>query len=141
MEQQIGTEQINQVPADIQPFKQIAKIGDFEISPCKKEMNLEDKSSYRKLELTSAQKIQISGLLQHLPQAVTAGTSLYREISRRIAAYAYCSETGRIWLNDSWWQWFLCWECIVLLHVCTGGSYGCIYCDVSGYRTVFSETD
>ena len=73
MEQQIETEQINQVPADIQLFKQIAKIGDFEISPCKKEMNLEDKSSYRKLELTSAQKIQISGLLQHLPQATMTG--------------------------------------------------------------------
>ena len=73
MEQQIRTEQINQVPADIQLFKQIAKIGDFEISLCKKEMNLEDKSSYRKLELTAAQKIQISGLLQHLPQAATAG--------------------------------------------------------------------
>lgn len=73
MEQQIGTEQINQVPADVQLFEQIAKIGDFEISPCKKEMNLEDKSSYRKLELTSAQKIQISGLLQQLPQAATVG--------------------------------------------------------------------
>ena len=73
MEQQIGTEQINQVPADVQLFEQIAKIGDFEISPCKKEMNLEDKSSYRKLELTSAQKIQISGLLQQLPQATTMG--------------------------------------------------------------------
>lgn len=46
---------------------------EFKIMPCEANMELVDKKNFEKLNLTSAQKMQISELLQHVPTAATAG--------------------------------------------------------------------
>lgn len=46
----------------------------FEIAPCDMNYDFEDKSRFHKLELTSAQKMQMSGLMQQIPGTVSAGT-------------------------------------------------------------------
>jgi len=52
-------------------FQNIKENGDFEILPCN---TIADKTGLTKLELTSAQKIQVSALLQQLPLIAASGT-------------------------------------------------------------------
>lgn len=51
-------------------FAAMQEAGSFTITPCKNAVNL---SQCRKLELSSAQKMQINALLQHIPSAMAAG--------------------------------------------------------------------
>lgn len=46
----------------------------FQIVPCDMSYDFEDKSRFHKLSLTSAQKMQMSGLVQQLPGAASAAT-------------------------------------------------------------------
>lgn len=48
----------------------IIKSENFEIVPCSEIIDIESKSDFQKLKLTSSQKIQMGGLLQHLPAVV-----------------------------------------------------------------------
>lgn len=50
----------------------VAVSGNFEIIPCDKMTDIENKPGIKKLELTSSQKIQIGGLMQQLPAVVAA---------------------------------------------------------------------
>lgn len=50
----------------------IAVSGNFEIKPCDKITDIENRPGFRKLELTTSQKIQIGGLLQQLPTVMAA---------------------------------------------------------------------
>ena len=51
----------------------IAVSGNFEITPCEQIADIESKTSFKKMELTSAQKIQIGGLTQQLPAIMATG--------------------------------------------------------------------
>lgn len=46
----------------------------YEIMSCEQIADIDNKSGFKKLELTSAQKIQIGGLLQQMPAIVAADT-------------------------------------------------------------------
>ena len=50
----------------------VAVSGNFEIIPCDKMTDIENKPGIKKLELTSSQKIQMGGLMQQLPAVVAA---------------------------------------------------------------------
>lgn len=52
----------------------LEKSGDFEIVSCEENFELEDKRHFTKLEVGSAQKMQISALIQHVPSTIAAGT-------------------------------------------------------------------
>lgn len=47
--------------------------GDFGIVPCEQITDIESRKEYKKLELTSSQKIQMGGLLQQFPAALATG--------------------------------------------------------------------
>lgn len=47
--------------------------GNFEIMPCEQIVDIKSRSEFEKLEMTSAQKIQMSGLLQQLPAVIATG--------------------------------------------------------------------
>lgn len=48
--------------------------GNFEVVPCEQIADIETRPGFKKLELTSAQKIQIGGLVQQFPLTFAAGT-------------------------------------------------------------------
>lgn len=50
------------------------KTANFEIAPCDMNYDFEDKNRFHKLNLTSAQKMQMSGLMQQIPSAMSAAT-------------------------------------------------------------------
>lgn len=52
----------------------VAISGNFEIIPCDKMADIESNPRFKKLELTSSQKIQMGGLIQQLPAVAAAGT-------------------------------------------------------------------
>ncbi len=54
-------------------FKEILKRGQVEIQPCDTNNNFDDENHFKKLELTSGQKMQISELFQHIPEIVASG--------------------------------------------------------------------
>lgn len=54
----------------------------FEIAPCDMNYDFEDKSRFRKLELTSSQKMQMSGLMQQIPNAASASTIAQAYVAR-----------------------------------------------------------
>lgn len=51
----------------------IAVSGNFEITPCEQIADIESKTGFKKLTLTSAQKIQMGGLIQQLPSVMATG--------------------------------------------------------------------
>lgn len=55
-------------------FLQVQNQGNFQITPCKANIDFDDKKRFQMLKLNNEQKMQISELLQHIPTAVTAGT-------------------------------------------------------------------
>ncbi|MBR4334023.1 MAG: hypothetical protein IKP72_15200 [Clostridia bacterium] len=57
-----------------QAFEMIEADADFAIAPCEKFLDFDDKSKYTKLQINDAQKMQLSALIQHTPQAIAAGT-------------------------------------------------------------------
>ena len=50
----------------------LQKIADFSIEPCDASVMLSDKSRFSQVRLNSIQKMQLSNLMQHIPQAVSA---------------------------------------------------------------------
>lgn len=46
----------------------------FSIAPCERNYDFDDKSRFHKLNLTSSQKMQMSGLMQQIPNATSAAT-------------------------------------------------------------------
>ena len=55
-------------------LKLIEQKANFEIVPCDMSYDFDDKSRFHKLSLTSAQKMQMSGLVQQLPNAASTAT-------------------------------------------------------------------
>lgn len=55
-------------------LKLMEQSANFEIVPCEMNYDFEDKSRFCKLSLTSAQKMQMSGLVQQLPNAASTAT-------------------------------------------------------------------
>lgn len=55
-------------------FDDLEAISDFQIKPYDGLLDLEDTTRFTKLGLSSGQKMQISGLLQQLPQTIATGT-------------------------------------------------------------------
>ena len=53
-------------------FDELRKQGSFDISPCTNITNIDDNPKYKKLELTSGQKMQMSSIVNNLPKIVTA---------------------------------------------------------------------
>lgn len=53
-------------------FESVSKFSDFEITPQETQIALEDNSRYKKLEINSGQKMQISLLLQQIPQMLAS---------------------------------------------------------------------
>lgn len=53
-------------------FQYLQEQGDFKILPCESAGGFNNNSQYEKLELSTEQKIQITGLLQHVPMAAAA---------------------------------------------------------------------
>ena len=76
------TTQKNHFPAEEEPvalgaaqlFQLMEEKGAFELLPYESPLDLDDPAHFTKLELSSAQKIHISALLQQVPLAMTAGT-------------------------------------------------------------------
>ena len=55
-------------------FRELEQSGKFDISPCDDITNIEDNPKFKKIELSSAQKIQMSALASQLPAVVAANT-------------------------------------------------------------------
>ena len=53
-------------------FESVSKFSDFEITPQETQIALEDNSRYKKLEINSGQKMQISLLIQQIPQMLAS---------------------------------------------------------------------
>ena len=51
-------------------FELMKTTANFDIAPCKKDVDLEDASKFTKLHVSSGQKAQLNALLQHVPQAL-----------------------------------------------------------------------
>lgn len=64
-----------------QTLQQLKNTGSLEIEPCKKTLDFEDKNRFRKLELSSAQKIHVSALVQQAQMAVAAGEMAHAYIA------------------------------------------------------------
>lgn len=60
--------------ANVQSFEAIEKNAEFQIIPCEGDLALDDPTRYAKLPLSTGQKMQMSALLQQMPQAMAAGT-------------------------------------------------------------------
>lgn len=58
----------------VDAFQQLEKSSGFEIEPCKENLDLTDKARFKKLELTPAQKIHVSAMMQQIPSISAAGT-------------------------------------------------------------------
>lgn len=54
-------------------FQSIQEQSGFKIMPCETNIDFTDEKRFEKLKLTSGQKMQISGLLQHIPTTMAAG--------------------------------------------------------------------
>lgn len=65
-----GKNELNEVKV----FDDLETISGFQIKPYEGLLDLEDTTRFTKLELSSGQKMQISGLLQQLPQTIATGT-------------------------------------------------------------------
>lgn len=52
---------------------ELAELAHFEITSCNPACDLEDKNRFRKLEMTSGQRMQLSGLAQQLPSVAAGG--------------------------------------------------------------------
>lgn len=50
-------------------FLQVQNQGNFQITPCKANIDFDDKKRFQMLKLNNEQKMQISELLQHIPTA------------------------------------------------------------------------
>ena len=61
-----------QVLDKVIPFEQIKRQGNFEIEPCENGLNFEDKNLFKKINLSSEQRMQVSSLLQHLPSVIAS---------------------------------------------------------------------
>ena len=59
---------------DINSMQLMEQTANFEIAPCDMNYDFDDKSRFHKLQLTSGQKMQMSGLMQQIPGALSAGT-------------------------------------------------------------------
>lgn len=68
--------------ADVQALDLLQNACGFEITCCEENLFLENRERYTKLDLAPAQKIQISGLLQQLPQAAAAGAMTQMYVAR-----------------------------------------------------------
>ena len=76
------TAQDRREPADVQALDLLQNACGFEITRCEENLFLENRERYTKLNLAPAQKIQISGLLQQLPQAAAAGAMTQMYVAR-----------------------------------------------------------
>lgn len=54
-------------------FKQLQDQGNFKIKPCNTHIDFDDEKHFIKLELTNEQKMQLDGLMQHIPNITAAG--------------------------------------------------------------------
>lgn len=54
-------------------FEQLQDQGNFKIEPCNTNLDFGDEKRFVKLELTNEQRIQIDGLMQHIPNIAAAG--------------------------------------------------------------------
>lgn len=54
-------------------FEQLQNQGDFKIAPCNTDIDFGNEKRFAKLELTNEQKIQLDGLMQHIPNMAAAG--------------------------------------------------------------------
>lgn len=59
---------------EVQAFEVMESASAFQIEPYDGMIDLENSSRYKKLDLSSGQKMQVSALLQQTPQALAAGT-------------------------------------------------------------------
>lgn len=57
-----------------QTFRELQQNGNFDISPCDNIINIDDNPKFKKLELTSSQKIQMSALASQLPAVMAANS-------------------------------------------------------------------
>ena len=55
-------------------FESIAKAADFEITPQETKIAFEDNTNYKKLDISLGQKMQMSMMVQHIPQLLAADT-------------------------------------------------------------------
>lgn len=67
------TNQGNNELNEVKVFDELEAISDFRIEPYSGPLDLEDTTRFKKLELSSGQKMQVSGLLQQLPQTIATG--------------------------------------------------------------------
>ena len=59
---------------DCNPMQLMEQVANFDIAPCEMNYDFDDKARFRKLQLTSGQKMQMSGLMQQIPGAISAAT-------------------------------------------------------------------
>lgn len=64
----------NQALIDAQTFNELKELSGFEVNACVTNYDFEDKTRFKKLSLTPAQKMQLSALAQQIPVAAAAGT-------------------------------------------------------------------
>lgn len=57
---------------DAQAYQMMQSAADFEVSPCTVPLDFADKSRFTQLELSPAQKMQVSALVQQIPSALAA---------------------------------------------------------------------
>lgn len=59
-----------------QTFSEIKRTGGFDISPCRNITNIEDNPKYKKLEMSSGQKMQMSAMINNFPKIVNASNAI-----------------------------------------------------------------
>jgi len=65
---------LEQAVREEEPLLALLKSAEVEIEPCEKEPDFGDQSRFKKMELTSEQKMHISAVQQHLPSLAATGT-------------------------------------------------------------------
>ena len=73
MEGNINALSENILPELTQTFGRLVEAGSIEVEPCKNNLDLENIKRYSKLQLSSAQKIHMSALLQQVPSIAASG--------------------------------------------------------------------
>lgn len=73
MTDNIAIQDMNEM-TETRAFNVIETASSFQITPCDGVINLEDTSRFTKLSLNSGQKMQVTALLQQMPQALATGT-------------------------------------------------------------------
>lgn len=68
--------------AERKNFDMLKSNNDFDIIACDENVNLCDINHFKKLDLSSAQKAQISALVQHMPNIMAAGTMAQAYVAR-----------------------------------------------------------